>query len=348
MRVFAIFMVMALHLFGASRGIIVAANNTYATTLIPSLSILRQVYQCHLPIEVWYSGDELSEETQEKIKMVGDVTFCDVAKILGGDPKEYRGYQIKGYMMGATDFDEVVLMDADVFFFQNPEVLFEHPGYLETGAFLFRDVKWQMFGDPHPPFRWYHNGKVSIYKERREYILRHIPTPSSYVPEEWLHYWDLDFVPSNKHPISSEQVETGCVIMDRVRHAKAIKNTVAFNDDRKTFFRLFLGEKETFWLGLEMAKEPYYINPVFPFCYFTDLNHLKKRHDLVHFVDGELVFLQKTPEFPPIKPFLVNNQIERHPAVLKNIENYGTIPTNREIEEFRDLTFYYHLFTKAL
>ncbi len=348
MKNILLFLMVSMNLFGATRGIIVATNDKYAVTLVPSLYILREIHGCQLPIQVWYSGDELSPDTIENLKNIGNITFCDMAELFGGDPKNYRGYQIKGYMMGATHFDEVVLMDADVFFFQNPEVLFNHPGYLATGAFLFRDAQWQMFGDKAPSLDWYHKGKVSFYEKRRKYILQHVPTPSSYVPDDWLHYWNEDFIPSNDHKVSSEHVETGCVIMDRIRHKKAIEETVAFNDDREVFFSLFLGEKETFWLGLEKAKEPYFINPLVPYSYFTDLHFVNRRHDLVHFVDQEMFFLQKTPEYPPVNPLFISNEIEVHPTTLKNLEAYGTIPTDHEIEQFNNLTFTYHLFSKGL
>ena len=39
----------------------------------------------------------------------------------------------------ASPYKEVIICDADVVFLQDPEVLFEDPGYNQTGTLFFRD-----------------------------------------------------------------------------------------------------------------------------------------------------------------------------------------------------------------
>ena len=55
------------------------------------------------------------------------------------DGWELAGWAAKPYAMLLSSFREVIFIDADSFFLQNPEIMFEEPSYKETGALFFRD-----------------------------------------------------------------------------------------------------------------------------------------------------------------------------------------------------------------
>lgn len=52
----------------------------------------------------------------------------DFAGLQGG------GWAIKVFAILASEYQQVVIMDADAVWLQNPEIVLDEPGYLETGA----------------------------------------------------------------------------------------------------------------------------------------------------------------------------------------------------------------------
>lgn len=107
------------------------------------------------------------------------------------------GWAIKVFTILASAFQEVIICDADVVFLQDPEVLFEDPGYNRTGTLFFRDREifpgdgnvhewWAGIMEGRKPSeqlmssRWYteqasreemESGVVVINKKRREVAL---------------------------------------------------------------------------------------------------------------------------------------------------------------------------------
>lgn len=274
------------------RGIVVALCDRYAEYFIPSLAHLRLHLDCQLPIEIWHSGDELSEEVKQKIRQFSNVTFCDIAAVLRVSQTEYRGWHIKPWTIWLSSFDEVLLMDADVYFFENPEQLFSHKGYVETGAFFFRDRTMHTF-----PANWEGDDRFTIetYLKRRSFFRSLIRHPSSSLPREWRHYWE-EVEPSKERPFISDHQESGCIAFDKRRHDKGIGEIVLLNLNRKETYQYVYGDKETYWMGLEIAKEPYYMNPEVALT-LSDKTLLKEERfiDIVQFLDGRLFFQQKHP-----------------------------------------------------
>lgn len=280
----------------AERGIVVACSDKYAGYLIPSLAYLRWELGCTLPVEVWYAGDELSRENRERLGAFGPIAFRDMVAVRGPPAKQYWGYHIKPLIVEATQFDEVILMDADIYFYQDPKVLFEDPHYRETGAYFFRDQPyWQLPSDPKLA---YHGGGIEYYRGRKKFLLTLVAQPSSSMPPDWRHYWESE-EPTWERPYSSEHQESGCVVLDKKRHQKGLAEIVNLNLNHKETYRYVLGDKETYWLGLEIAKEPYYVNPSHPYLLRGKSKHLhlikNYKVNLVHFVGDRLFFQQKQP-----------------------------------------------------
>jgi hypothetical protein len=123
------------------RGIIIPALERYEELLVFNISFLRNNNKCQLPIEIWQIGQEISNDAKRLLeykKNEWNLTFKDV-KNYTDDPEHWRGYQIKGFIMKYTDFDEVIMCDCDGFFLQNPEIIFNNPEYIRTGTFFLKD-----------------------------------------------------------------------------------------------------------------------------------------------------------------------------------------------------------------
>lgn len=266
----------------AQQGIIVACNDQYAQYLVPSLAYLRESLNCTLPIEVWHAGDELSDKTKQRLSKFQPISFHDIEEALGSFDTNYRGFQIKPYMLRVTQFDEVLLMDADVYFHKDPSCLFDTTEYKTTGAYFFRDLR---------SWRYVRTSSLENYIKRRAFFRSLISSPSTHVPPEWSHYWTTNQYPSAQNPFLEAHQESGCVAIDRKRHLLGIETIIELNRNRAVTYTFVHGDKETFWLGLEMSQEPFSINPTYPMSLSTGKMHIK----VVHHFNNELFFHQKSP-----------------------------------------------------
>lgn len=268
-----------------NRGIVVAVNDKYANLYFhSSLAHLRNNLNCQLPIQVWHSGDELSKENIEKLGKYPLVTFHDISQVLQVAPEKYRGWQIKPKIIALANFDEVLLIDADVFFFENPEIIFDHADYKKTGAFFFSDhVQY---------FPKYGNGSMNeiAYLNRRNFIKSLIPQPSDCVLKDVLKFWSDD-IPTWEKPLIGDVQESGCVAYNKSKHEKSLENTVKLNDDHQNTYRYIYGDKETYWIGCEMAKISYKMNEQRPYC----LKSRNEKVDIVQFLDKKMFYQQKNP-----------------------------------------------------
>lgn len=315
----------------ATRGIVIPCCDRYMHVVLENLQILRGVHDCQLPIEIWYAGNELDDECIEALKAFSPISFKDIAAIRKENPKKFRGWQIKGYAIGYTNFDEVILLDADLMLFQNPEILFDHPGYIQTGAFLFRDQTWSIQGgidssDFAKPFT------DSYYFARKRFLTKVIEKPSSYLPQEWSHYWDPEIKPTKTIKISLDHVESGCVLIDRKRHARGVESIVDLNRDYKETYKLFWGDKETYWVAFEMEKEPYFVNPEYPKTYFTHAFDSEDRIDIVQFINDTPFYQQKSTKKPTEASQFIDADFQTCPFSITKYEGHFRYLTEEEID----------------
>jgi hypothetical protein len=279
-----VFFLMTITFLFAERGIVVSMNDAYAERyFIGSLHHLREELKCTLPIEIWHDGDELSERVIEKLTQFSSVTVCDFQKVFQGFYGSLRGWHSKPFMLKCTRFDEVCLMDADLYFFDDPEQMFSNEGYLKTGAYFFRD-RLYCFPQQHELF------SIEKFLKRREMFQSFVIEPSAYVPIAFLHLWDSE-IPTIKNPVLGEFQESGCLFINRKRHENGIFMIIDLTVNREYVYDCVMGDKETFWLGFEMAQEPYTFNDFIPCIIQSGSEH----NSMIHFVDGKLFYQQKEP-----------------------------------------------------
>ncbi len=274
-------------------GIVVACSDAYAKRLYASLQILRKVHHCTLPIEVWYAGDELGERAKKYLASVGEVSFYDIAERYGGDPKQYRGYHIKGFALYASHFDELILMDADVVFYQDPRKLLDHPKRKQHGAYFFRDredFKFTSYNQDQMVYGDRYFTSKFTYEERRNILLHLIPEMTESIPPDWRHYW-VRLPREFDEPIPSEHQDAGCLAIDKKRAPKGCKVALSLNQHHNILYKYILGDKETYWMAFASAKESFYVNPTHPYR----LRTIFEEREMFHMLDNAPFFLQKTP-----------------------------------------------------
>lgn len=317
---------------------IMGCNDKYLNQAVANLSVLREYHRCILPVQIWHSGNELSEFAKLKLQEFGPITFHDILDYTDGSPNDFRGYQIKGYALAYTTFNDVILFDADLIFFKNPEILFDHPKYKETGAYLFRDQEWGTQGGDVAHLKLHKNDKSKreyndpYYYKRKAFLSNYIKSPSIYSPKEWRHYWQTEVNPTLEHMISLEHGESGVVAVDKKRHCEGICYILELNQNHKTTYKIFLGDKETYWVGFEKAKEPYFVNLERPYAYVQSKNSLRPRNDIVQFLDGELFYQQKNIYPPTITTYFFRTD---HQARIEDVKDKSQFTRRLTLEERR-------------
>ncbi|ODA79030.1 hypothetical protein RJ55_04620 [Drechmeria coniospora] len=205
------------------------------------ISTLRRTLGSKLPIQVAYAGDaDLAQDQRDALASLDPmrkIDFVNVIEVFDDTTLSLRkgGWAIKSFATLASRFEEVIVLDADAVFMQPPEVLYEQEAYLNTGAYLFHDrLLWQH------GFRARHNWWKDQIKEPSEALNRS-------------RVWTEDY---------AEECDSGVVVLDKSRLSVFVGLLhIAWQNTREVrnevSYKLTYGDKETWWLGLELAGSPY-------------------------------------------------------------------------------------------
>lgn len=131
------------------RGIVLCAGGSrYFPSAWINLQMLRRT-GCELPVEIWHLGpEELDDQMRALLEPLG-VLCVDALALRREYPcRTLRGWELKAYALLHSQFEEVLLLDADNMAVTNPTPLFEHPEYHRYGAVLWPDQG--RFGPQHP------------------------------------------------------------------------------------------------------------------------------------------------------------------------------------------------------
>ncbi|KAG0091349.1 hypothetical protein BGZ93_004546 [Podila epicladia] len=216
------------------KGIVFCAGNPQFEFVITSIQAIRNRLKSTLPIQIFYMGeDDLSRERQEYLRtMASDIELFDVTQILDNEYMQLGGWAIKPFAMLASSFEEVMFVDADAYFLQDPATLFTDPGYLATGALFFYD-------------RTLFPG----WAEGSDWLKTILPIMSSFPrTSRWFRL------------ISAHEQESGVVLINKRTRFLGLLATAKMNSKWErdlVSYRIFHGDKETFWTGFEMVQEPY-------------------------------------------------------------------------------------------
>lgn len=171
------------------RGLVFTAGNSHAPYLLTSIPVLRQL-GCHLPIEVMYLGDDdLQQKYRTQLEAHAGVVTRDLRRMVNDAGWELRGWAGKPFSVLLSSFREVIFIDADSLFLQNPADLFDDPAYNETGALFFKD-------------------RLILPESKKDWLTRILPPPiSKNVRESRL--WSGE---------SGHMQESGVLVIDTWRH----------------------------------------------------------------------------------------------------------------------------------
>lgn len=186
---------MSLHLSfkHGGRGIVLTAGSGHAPHLKTLVASLRDV-GCGLPVEVMFLDDtDLDATTQAELEALDGVITREIWPMVDDRGWKLAGWALKPFAILFSSFREVIFIDADSFFFHNPERLFDDPDYAKTGALFFRDR--------------------SLYKEsKKAWLQKLIPGPVSAQAKE-SRLWTGE---------SGHMQESGVIVVDKFRHFMAL------------------------------------------------------------------------------------------------------------------------------
>ncbi|KAJ9160818.1 Glycosyltransferase family 71 protein [Coniochaeta hoffmannii] len=215
----------------------------YAAHLIAQL---RQILDSTLPIQIVYAGDaDLSPANREHLAAIPlasgpPLEFLDIYTVFDDATLLFTssasgGWAVKPFAALGSRYEKVIVLDADAVFLQRPEALLSHPAFLRTGALLF-----------HDRLLWQH-----AFADRHEWWRGEIRRPSGEMEKSRV--WTEDY---------AEECDSGVVVLDKGRLEVFMgllhtcwQNMFDVRDD--CTYRITYGDKETWWMGLEMAGSGY-------------------------------------------------------------------------------------------
>ncbi|UZJ57608.1 hypothetical protein CBS101457_006928 [Exobasidium rhododendri] len=230
---------------GATRGIVMSMGKSQFIFGVQFIATVRNVHGCNYPIELYYYGeDDLPQEMRTYVTTTfRNVRTIDLEK--GGlfdkdlTRLDKQGFALKAFALIATNLTEVILADADAVFLSRPQDFFNVEGYKRTGTLFFHDRDHLRQGPDHI----IHEFLADQFQTRG---------PSERLAKS--HFW-------TKKGIFEQ--ESGIVVVDKSRMEifsallfAAWQNSGEIRD--QTTYRVFWGDKETFWLAFELAQIPYH------------------------------------------------------------------------------------------
>ena len=253
------------------KGIVICTGEKHFRYARSTIDALRNVINCTLPIEVFYAGNnDLSLENRNILSGYENVYLSDITTYFDNTIVDIEGWAIKPFAILASRFEEVILMDADVVYLHNPEDLFEEEGYLKVGTLFFKDRS--LFPGPNNQIRWM----------------------KSWMSDPLFETSKLRFY--NKQTI--HEMESSTVVIHKIKTLTGLLAACKLNEKRirsEVVYKKVHGDKETFWIGFDMARMHYNLNPT-PMaftgkCYKNKfcghIGHLI--HNKLYFWNGHLV-----------------------------------------------------------
>lgn len=213
-------------------GIVIPTGSTHFKMAVFLVKTIRKL-GCTLPISIAHGGNNDLRPQELFYLYQLRVNQLDVSQYINVKMLDLKGWQIKPYALLVAPYSEVILMDADVVLMKNPEDLLRDPGYLEHHAIFFRDRT--LFDKDWKKTLW---------------LDENLPAPLSDLVKETRMY----------RQISGHEQESGIVIMNKSERLFSLLAACKLNgkiERDRVVYKEFYGDKETFWIGVEMAGESY-------------------------------------------------------------------------------------------
>jgi hypothetical protein len=240
------------------RGIVFTAGDNHAPYLLTVIPSLRNL-GCELPVEIMYLGDsDLGEDFRTELEALPGVVTRDLSAMVSDEGWRLTGWAGKPFSILFSSFREVIFIDADSLFFVNPEVLFDDEDYVRTGALFFKDrmimpeskKRWLQHVLPKPISKLVRQSRMWTGESG------HMQESGVVVVDKWTHFVALLLVSRMNGPDRDGNKKAGIVgtydMVYGLFPTPFFTHLVCFTNTKKK------GDKETFWIGWELAGDTSY------------------------------------------------------------------------------------------
>jgi hypothetical protein len=227
-----------------SRGIVISLGKSHFRYFTHLVANIRIVLKSQLPIQVVYAGDSDLPQTYRSVltAMFPDIDMLDIQTVFTQTTLNLgQGtWALKPFAVLASKFEQVISVDADAVFLQQPEAILDnHPGYQSTGALFFHDrLLWQNIFTERA--RWWRDEMHKANRTASDTLLKSKVWTEGY----------------------AEEADSGVVLLDKRKLPILTgllhicwQNTEAVRE--RVTYRQTYGDKESWWFGLELSGVPY-------------------------------------------------------------------------------------------
>lgn len=268
------------------RGVVTACGSKecYHVGSYVLIQLLRYL-DCDLPVEVWKFDWEKDEKWDGIFNNLENVVVRYYNKNISDIDR--KGWSLKPFAILESSFKEVLFLDSDIAPAKNPEYLFEYEPYKEKGSIFWSDTC------------------VTHTKAR--------PTKNNKSKSA---FWQL----AETDEVDEREFESGQVLINKEKCWREINLTCHYNTHADWYYRLFLGDKETFHLAWRKLHKD--------FVFFQNSTHVdvpggKYFYQYDH--NEELVFQHRSGNKFHLKDNLLDPKFEHQEEILKIIEELNDL-----------------------
>lgn len=253
-----------------------------------ALSVIDQtriIWKSHLPITVAHCG-ELFDNNIDYLRDM-NVTVLDICQISTGNTifgmskdqgsKRLKSWFCKTAALILSPYEDTMVVDLDVIWFKNPEVLFDSPAYKKTGSLFFRDKLTHGVKKKHEKQKEFQDLMEDFLRLEGGFNLTSSLGMDQFSSNGISYFW-MNLANREKSVYNNFQ-DSSVILLDRSTHPETLKVLTRLLPK----FNLGYGDKEIYWLAATIAKEPFSFEPFFCSTY-GDCGGL-----MMHFDPGDII-----------------------------------------------------------
>ena len=273
----------------ASRGIVISMGGIrdHFISAYALIKSIRDDFKCNISVEIWSYENELvffPESATALLKSLGHVTlksmpYPQFSQFIKPDwdwtgdwYKDFVRFSSMASALITTSFDEVLALDLDCVLFVSPEALFLTTQYISTGTLFLWDKAIDYWPSWYPDFdpQWmktfvitmqrkmHANADAATEKDNNKNINNNLPSPMTVLQQYVAGAQGV----LNRNIFTQHLAESSVVLMHKSRHPLAMQVLVELTRGPSALevYQHVYGDKESYWMACEIAKEPYAFN----------------------------------------------------------------------------------------